>query len=202
MDSGGPEPDGGAEPESFAGQNGSPDNPGRLARAYLRSIGDCDGRLLRFYRGEFMWWEGGRFREVPRADFRARLTRFLEGEMERVHQMENRGGDDEDEEEGNDERGGKGAIPVTRSMVDNVIQSLAGHCLLDADTEAPAWINGAVGPDPAGPLAMPNGVLDLEAAADGKPDCLLPPTPDFFVTNATAFDYDPCALEPRQCRRG
>jgi putative DNA primase/helicase len=86
--------------------------------------------------------------------------------------------------------------PVTVTVANNVLQALRGSCLVSGLVDAPAWINGAAGPDPAKLLPLRNGILDLEVAAEGRLDCLLPLSPSFFTQITAPFDFDPEAARP------
>ena len=77
--------------------------------------------------------------------------------------------------------------PVTVALVTNILHALRGMCAVRDDIDAPAWLDGATGPDPRFLLAASNGLYDMEAAAAGRSN-LHEPDPDLF--NLTAVDYN------------
>lgn len=175
------------------GPNDGPDNPHRLAAGFLDRITPAGSPpLLRFWRGEFHRYDCGAYRPVPDDDQRARLTQYVRNEFVRLNAVAVAAHEDKGEEE----KGPPTVRPVTSRLIGDVLQALKGLCLLPASTDAPAWIDGATGPDPTGLLPTRNGILDLDALAVGRAGCLLPPTPLFFTPTVAPFGFDPAAPEP------
>jgi putative DNA primase/helicase len=177
--------------------NDGPDNPHRLAAGFLAAVSPGGPPYrLRYWRGEFHRYAGGAYRPVPDDDLRAELTEWVRAEFVRLNTAE---------------RAAAVALdtvnrpprvrPVTVQLIGNVLQALRGRCLLPAAVEAPAWIDGATGPDPARLLPVRNGLLDLDALAAGRSPCLLPPSASFFTPTALPFDFDPHAPAPREWLR-
>lgn len=162
------------------------DDPHVLAAGFLRSI----PRAVRSWRGEFHSHDGAAYRPVPDGDLRARLVEWVRAELVRSNAKGEAG-----------ETKAPTVRHVTTKMIGNVWQALNSMTLLSAAVDAPAWINGANGPDPVGILPMRNGLLDLAAAAAGKQDALTPATPNYFAQNAAPFDYDPAAPTPTEWLR-
>ena len=177
-----------------AGPNDGPDNPHRLAGGFLDGIAPAGSpRLLRFWRGEFHRYRAGAYRPVPDDDQRGELTACVRSEFLRVNETE---GAAWRTSEGKDKGKPPRVRPVTCRLIGDVLQALRGLCLLPASTDAPAWIDGATGPDPAGLLPLRNGILDLGALAARRAECLLPSTPLFFTPTVAPFDFDPNAPRP------
>ncbi len=177
---------------STSGPNDSPDNPHRLAAGFLETHSPGGPPFqVRFWRGDYHRYHDGAYRVVPDSDLRGELTSWVRAEFIKQNLL--------DLEQWAD-NGGKGAAPevrkVTAGGITNVIQAMGGMSLLPAAVEAPAWINGASGPEPSRVLSMKNGLLDLETATAGRPGCLLPASPSFFTPTAAPFIYDPTAPAP------
>ncbi|HYH64650.1 MAG TPA: phage/plasmid primase, P4 family, partial [Urbifossiella sp.] len=138
------------------------------------------------------WDTRGAYALHPEGDFRSRLTDWIRSEFVRLCLWQLKKWHEEEGAEKDKPKTHK----VTTQLVTNVIQALRGMTVLSSLTEAPAWIDGGTGPDPARLLAMPNGILDLDAAAAADPDCLLPRDHRFFTTIAAPFPYNPNAPKP------
>ena len=154
------------------------------------------GARLRYWRDEWLAWNGAVYRTVSSGDLEARVNRSIKNEFNRINleqlelvkaklalgQLS------------------ANAMPptarkVTSNLVHNTLKALAGEVLLPASIEQPAWLI-APEPFPAGEmLATPNGLVHLVSLIEGKP-CLLPPTPAFFSGNVMAYGFDPHASAP------
>jgi len=178
------------------GPNDGPDNPHRLAAGFLDGATPaCSPRLLRFWRGEFHRYDCGAYRPIPDDDQRGELTAWVRAEFVRLNASEVAAWSASDRKD----KGEKPKVrPVTSRLIGDVLQALRGLCLLPASTDAPAWIDGATGPDPAGLLPTRNGILDLDALAVGRAGCLLPLSPSFFTPTVAPFGFDPAAPAPRE----
>jgi len=171
------------------------DNPHGLARSWLSSL-EGQGNTVRlvYHRGEYLRWDGAAYVPLPEGDIRSQLTAHAEREFNVAHI---------DALEAWAERAEKGAKPpalqkVTTRLISDVMQALGGECLLSANVNPPAWIDGTEAmPGPKTLLAMPGGVLHLRLAAAGEKPCRYRPTPNFFTRNAVGYDYDPRATAPR-----
>ena len=176
----------------LAGPNDDPANPHRLACGFLNDLSpDRPPCVLRYWRGEFIEWENGAFRIVPDEDVRARLVTRVRAEFvaENLAALAFMGDEDGEKEPPK-------VRPVTTKLIADVIQAVRSVTLLPSGVNHPAWIDGVAGPAPTALLPVKNGLLDLAAAVDGKPNCLLPATPSFFTFNAAPFGYDPLAPAP------
>lgn len=178
-----------AEPEGDdpARWDRDPENCPRLAAAYLATVSPAGEPLrLRYWRDDFHEWRGGCYHTVTDKEMRARVHRWVDAEFVRVHRLEvaawERKGD------------GRGKRPtvrnVTKPVVTNVLAAVEAACKLPDDLDAPAWVDGAAGPDPRQLLAVRNGLVDVAAGT------LHPPTAAFFGFAVSPLDYDPAAPPP------
>lgn len=164
----------------------APDDPHRLARIYLAETATHpDGvPLLRYCREEFHRYTGTHWKPVPDADLRAELAHFTKGQfnkdIELILQMWD----------------GKGATPVapmvTKVLISNVIQALAGEVLLPHDTMVGVWISDN-GTKKQNYLALTNGLLDIDAYLNKDDDILRPHSPRWFSPVCLPYEYDPRA---------
>ena len=117
---------------------------------------------LRFWRGTWLLWRHGAYREVPPSEVRGELTEFLDRRFCRL----------------------------TSSATSNVLDGLRAVARLAHDTEPPAWIGGN-GPawNPLDVVVCRNGMIDLTALTSGKPDFLRPATPRFFTMASVEYDF-------------
>lgn len=172
------------------------DNPHRLATGFLRtSYPGIGPHRLRWYRAEWVVWDAGAYQRIPDQDVRAHVAAFVRNEFVKAHALATKAWQDKPNKKHDDKP--PTVRPVTGKLVADVLLALGGIVLLPADTEAPAWIGGPKGPDPATVLPVGNGLLDLAAATAGKVNCLHPHTPGFFAWGAVPYDYDPAATEPK-----
>jgi putative DNA primase/helicase len=76
----------------------------------------------------------------------------------------------------------------TKRKIGDLLEALAAVAHLDADVQAPAWLDGA---GPEGPIvACANGLLDVPSRE------LLPHAPSFFNVVSVPFGYDAAAARP------
>lgn len=81
---------------------------------------------------------------------------------------------------------------VTCSLVKNVEQALQSLCRLPHDTELNSWLDGT----PGSFIALTNGIVDIDRAAAGQPNCLLSHTPDWFSLVVLPYPFDASATCP------
>lgn len=175
-----------------AGLNEAPNDPHRLARVILASRRACGLQTLHYWHGDFLEWDGCRYKHVPRHEFVATVNRLIRVELEALHRAAMRDHDPSDEDD----------LPemwkVTRRLASDVIAALEGLCILPGVVESPSWINGANSPDPFHLVATPGGLVDLPLYAASKPNAIIPTTPAFFNFNAIRFQPDPLAPKPQR----
>ena len=176
-----PEPEPEAAQENKAGQSVRPEieplvfdprDPLPIARTFVDINYQHEaGRTLHHHRGEFYAWTGNRYAELAETDIRARLYDFL-GKAVRIVDSK--------------------AVPFApdAAKVHNALDALRAVAHLPGSTEAPAWLDGRKGPNPAEILACRNGLLHLPTRRTGAP------TPRFFGLNVVEFEYAPDAPAP------
>ncbi len=133
------------------------------AKAILdRTVRDGIPRL-RFWRGTWLYCRHGAYRERQLAEVRAQVVTHLITRYRRL------------------------ASHHTSDVID-VLKALA---YLDYATEPPTWIgDSAIGlPDPRNMLVARNGIIDLAALTEGRPDYMRPATPQLFTTSALDYDF-------------
>lgn len=158
------------------------DDPHRLARLFIdKHYRDSQRRLtLRFWRDQWWWWNGQRYRIIDRQEVRAQLTLSIKTEYDRLAS-----------ESAADESPRK----VTSHLVTNVLQALTGEALLASDTEYSTWIGREQRQRRY--LALSNGLLDLDALVAGQTAETIPLTPEWFSPVYLPYGYDMIAQCPR-----
>ncbi len=148
--------------------DGQQSNPHRLALLFLSSAFTFAGGIgLRFWRDDFLAWDGAAYHPLPDGEVRAQLARFIADEFERLYRREL----DEWVRQTGDKghanaaakgpgRGGAAAaasprfaprpLPVTGRLVSDVLQALASLVVVPTRQfpAQPAWL-------PPGPRESP-----------------------------------------------
>lgn len=170
--------------------NEADDDPHRLARAVLAGYQSRNRRTLSYWRGEFHSWDGCRYTTKGDKEFRPKVNRTVRRELEAVHRVRLEAA----------RQSADGELPrmtkVTDSLVGNTLAALQGMALVTDVADSPAWINGAVGPDPRELVPARNGLIHLPAYAVRSADAVRENTPDYLNFNAVEFDADPAAPVP------
>ncbi len=166
----------------------SVNDPHRLARQWLGKHATHPERPTALYYREQPWrWRGNRWVAVPDAEMRAQMAHFAKRQL------------DEDFA-GNEAAfilGGKPPeVPqVTRDLVTNTLQALAGEVLLPQEVAQPVWLGEA--PEHRNVITLANGLLDVDALLAGKGDVLHAHTPRWFSPVCLPYRFDPDADCPR-----
>jgi len=165
------------DPASLGGREvwPAPSDPMAVARRFADRYRTDDGTAtLRHWRGGWIRWERGRWREVEEAAIRASLYATLE----RAVFVE-------------------GVVPVpkpwspTRYKLADAMAALAAVAYLPETTEAPCWLDETDDDPPAGEvISVRNGLLHVTTRT------VLPHTPRFFTEVSVPLDYTPAAPEP------
>ena len=132
------------------------------ATAFL-AFSERDGvPRLRFWRGTWLLWRDGAYREVPPSEVRGELVDYLD----------------------------RGFCKLRATDVSNVLDGLRAKARLPHRTEPPAWIGGD-GPawGSLDVVVCRNGMIHLPTLVAGKPDFLRPATPRFFTTAALDCEF-------------
>ena len=176
------------------------DDPHRLARTYIQnhaSIQDF-GSTLRYWREEWHQWHGREYRLVPEYELSSKLNLATKEEFDRLNIIAQEIFAERTDEAKDDEEPPT-ARKVSRTLISDVNAAMKGMCLLSSEENAPFWIDGK-GQHPADEIfATGSGLIHLPSLTDGKPNNLLPNTPNFFSPNAVSYrfpDDDPNKCEP------
>jgi P4 family phage/plasmid primase-like protien len=185
--------------------NEAPDDPNRLARLFLKQMRLDGVYTLRYYQGEWIWWERA-YKPVKDSELCSKIARAIKEEFDRLNKLaiafwEQSGGKDQ---------AGK-AIPkpvarkVGRALVSNVMLALQGMTLLKGRTEPPCWISGNSSFDASEMIPTKNALVHLPSVVIGEnvdPATMsVKPTPRFFSTFSLDFAFNPGAEPPTEWLR-
>ena len=172
-----------------------PENPQRLARAFLATLTPPDypadaPPYIRYWRSEYHEYKNGVYETRDSDDFRASVGIWIEAELQRVFRLALF----QWESSSSDTRGPRPTvIKGNRTLTSNTLASIENKCRVHFSISAPAWIDGVTGmPDPSNIVAVSNGLLDLTTGI------LHPLTPSYFNFSATPFKYLPDSPPPAQ----
>jgi putative DNA primase/helicase len=173
--------------------NESPDDPHRLARGFVKKFRVDGLKTIRYYRGEWLYWEGA-YRPVKESELSSKVNQAVKSEFDRLNKAavkfwEASGG--------TDKTGKKIDRPVARKvtckLVADIMQAIRGITLLRGRTDAPCWLEGQepfkakeVIPTKNALVHLPSVVVGEMAASKGA---TANPTPRFFSTYALDFDF-------------
>ncbi len=155
-------------------------DPHRLAGRYVKVHGrDSHGHAaIRYWRDEFWRYRDGRYVKVTDSELRAEISTFIRNEF-RARRAVNRNGT---------------LLQVTRGIVSNVMQAMAGDLLVPSQTEQPVWLRKQT----AGPFfAFLNGLHSIGELIGGQSTGLQPHCSSWFSQTAFPFAYDAAAQCPR-----
>lgn len=164
--------------------------PATMARAWLAAEHRMAGRYtLRRYNSDWYKYVGPKYeRAEEMIDIKGPLYKWADNKyvMEETAQ-------------------GPVMKPVicNRALTANIVESLYSPDFTPLDLsnsqhatqQAPAWINGAVGPNPHDIIPFSNGLLWVSKYLEGarESEYFLDSTPDYFTTFALPFPFDPLA---------
>jgi putative DNA primase/helicase len=144
-----------------------------MAVARIFAGGCLHDRLstLRYWRGGWWMWKTSHWVEVEASAVRSVLYRFTENAFYFVGKAPQR-------------------WAPNRHKINDLIDALAGICLLPNDVDQPSWLDA----EPAGDniVSVKNGLLDVGSRR------LVSHTPAYFNQTSVPFAYDPGAPEPRR----
>jgi P4 family phage/plasmid primase-like protien len=183
------------------------DDPHRLGRLYLEQAKHADGPTLRYWRESFYRWDGRTYNLLSLPEIRPEVTRTIKREFDRLHVEHAKTWVPH-----HDRERPPVAQKVTKTLVSNVLEAVAGMTLLSSRLEMPAWLpkldaNAAASNGHEQSSALPgptrdfvvlqNGILDVPRLLAGQPDHLRPHSPIFFSTICLPFDFQ----EDADCQR-
>jgi P4 family phage/plasmid primase-like protien len=167
----------------------APNDPHRLARLWqAQTIAHPEGARLRYYHQEFWAWKDTHWQAVPDAEIRCWLTAFCKTQLDLDYAKI--------VAEWESEAPPPKVPPITKALVENVLQALGGDLLLPGDTPLGVWLGDG---DPAvrNYLSLGNGLLDVDALLAGREGVLLPHSPRWFSPVRLPYDFDPSADCPQ-----
>lgn len=163
------------------------DDPHRLARLFADRFLHEDGLTLRYWRDGFWRWNGTHYRQLSNHQIRAEIVACVKEEFDRLNLEAIEDGRDED----------RTARKVTKALVANVMQALAGISFLDDALEQPAWLDEREA-DPSEMVPVANGILNLSRLLGGHVDsAVYPHTPHWFSQVCLPYEFDLDAECPR-----
>ncbi|HEX5269359.1 MAG TPA: phage/plasmid primase, P4 family [Gemmataceae bacterium] len=189
---GAPEPPRGDElEEDLPNLREDPDDPHRLARAWEEEHSrHPDGDRAKYYREELWQWTGTRWTATPDNEMRATLARYCR------KQLEGMGGDLTSLVQALTGEKPPTLPKVTRELVSNVMQAIAGDLLLSRGTPQPCWL-GKDGPEQRPYIALENGILDVDAVLSGADCPMRGHSPLWFAPVCLPFAFDPNVRCPK-----
>jgi putative DNA primase/helicase len=127
------------------------------------------------HNGVIYVWDKSRYVEMPIDALRHHLQKWLVNCLEETAKGEGR------------------PFPCNPSTIDDALKTVRIYrTVLAGDTQPPAWIDGADGPEPREILFGKTEMVHLPTGT------VLPNSPRMFNLNALPVDFDPAAPEPRR----
>ena len=137
-------------------------DPVPQAEAFLASSERDGVPRLRFWRGTWLYWRGGAYREIPPSEVRGELLDYLD----------------------------RGFSKLTSSAVSNVLDGLRARARLPHHIEPPAWLGGnAPAWNPLDLVVCKNGMVHLPTLTAKKAGFTRRATPRMFTTAAVDYDF-------------
>lgn len=158
------------------------DDPHRLARVVLNELSN-----LRYWHGEFYRYVGQCYVREP--EIRPRLTESIKREFDRLNLLEL-----ETWEPSDNNPDPPPPRKVTCGLVANVELALQSLCRIPHETKLDSWLDGT--PERSF-VAVANGIVDIERAASGAADSLLPHSPNWFSLVVLPYAFDAAAACPK-----
>ena len=161
------------------------DDPHRLARINLeRYSATHNGRTIKLWRDAWHVWKRNAYRKITEKELRAKVTRSIKTEFDRLNLVE--------QDIGDNNKAAADATPaparkVSVSLVSNVIQATSGlhNVCISSDVEPNTWLPTR---ERRSYIAMRNGILNIQAVVENQDDYMLPSSPDWF--SMVSLDYD------------
>ena len=154
--------------------NGNPSDPPNIADGFLTHCGyrTPDGLRLRWYRQEWLRFNGKVFVSLPNHDLNAEVMAF-------ILKGPNRG-------------------KATQTLLKNVVVNLQGMCFMPSDVRLPARWNGTEWETGNASLVVANGIVDLQTLIQGKTNTSLSGHTSNYVSKVELpFAFDPQAQCPK-----
>lgn len=176
--------------------NEAPDDPHRLARLNLeRYAAATGGRTIKLWRDAWYVWKRGAYRKISIGELRAKITRSIKDEFDRLNRLDLDGHDE------HDDKAPPATRPVSVQLVAAVIQATSS--LATPDT-GPVCLQNEIEPNTWLPtrerrsyVSMQNGLLDIRAVLRNQSDYLLSVDPRWFSMVTLGYSFDPEATCPQ-----
>ncbi|MEI8374957.1 MAG: phage/plasmid primase, P4 family [Planctomycetota bacterium] len=171
--------------------NETPDDPHRLARLNLtRYAASHEGRTLKTWRDAWYVWKRNAYRKISVGELRAKLARSVKEEFDRLNMIEQ----DNHAETSKDNTPPPATRHVSVQLVSNVVLATS---TLDDLASGPVCLPNEIEPNTWIPtrerrsyISMRNGILDIQAITEDRPDYLLPSDPNWFSMVSLGYNFD------------
>jgi putative DNA primase/helicase len=151
-------------------ESASKADPGHEADCFLTKTEQDGLPRLRFWRGGYYYWSRGAYAEIPPAEARGEVVKYLD----------------------------KRFIGLSSNITSNVLDVVKAKAMLPGRIEPPAWIGEKAAAWSADEvLAGKKWLVHIPSVVAGEPH-IIPATPRFFTTNAIDYDFRADASEPKQ----
>ena len=183
-----------ADPESDSDQSFGPtadtDDPHRLAMMNLAKYSDLTGGTLKYWRDEWWKWKKNKWKNISHKDLNAKVTKSIKEEFDTVAKQQFAQYLESKSEDKKPPR----VLQVRTSLVNNVLNAMAGESLIPASVELETWLDGRT---KKRYLSMANGILDIEAFVSDSDEVIIPHSPNWFSTSCLDYAFDTNAECPR-----
>lgn len=151
------------------------DHPTTIAATFLASeYSHSKVPTLRNHRGQWMFFQRGRYIKVDPDTLRGEIYSYLENKTYKKM--------------GNNGEITYAQFRLTRGKVTDIIDACNQWCTVTG--EPPQWLDGKRHLEPQNCIVFQNGIVDLERYFKGE-KLLLEPDPRYFCLNAVPYDFDP-----------
>jgi hypothetical protein len=177
-----------------------PGNPHRLAREWLAHVETTSpnkpARLV-YYKKRLLVWRGRVYEHLDDDTLRGKLTAFADQQFRDDLARDVKAWQNNPKTRDNPDGKPEPFVrEVTQKLVGDVLGAGKGLCPIDYEVNAPSWLDGVEGPDPKRLAVVANGILNIDAAADGEGVELYEHNPDYLSTVLLPYEYDPAAPKP------
>lgn len=169
-----------------AGRGKALDDPDRLARAILDQEIQQGTLILRYWRDQWVRWDGAAYRAVPRSEMEAMVVRFINDYFDRYKS--------------------KKRLKVTGNLVSNVMMAMRSMAILPESVTPPSWIDSPTWMNPRSTDQPPFEATDVVVTRNHlihlpsfeSRSGLIPPTPRFFTENALDYTFERRVAKPTE----
>ncbi|MHB8862052.1 MAG: phage/plasmid primase, P4 family [Pirellulaceae bacterium] len=180
------------------------DDPHRLAKVNIAQYAAANnGATIKFWRDEWYTWKGKRYRKIPLSDLRAKITRAVKAEFDRIWQREYeeyRDWQNSEEYDADKDKGPPKSHKVPRQLISNVLDTTKDIALVPSHIELGTWLDDQAGiRERRNYVAMENGILDIDIAMEDREadEYLTPHSPAWFSTTCLPYPVHEDAKCPK-----